>query len=77
MKVVTEKSESKLWRSTQSVITWFQELDNKDRSVFIQFDVVDFYPSITEKLLKKALEYAKQYIHISDEDQKIIFQARS
>ena len=44
--------------------------------VFIQFDVVDFYPSITEKLLNKALEYAKQYIHISDEDHKIIFQAR-
>ena len=66
VKVVTEKTKANLWRSTHSVFTWFRELANKAISVFIQFDVVDFYPSITEVLLNKALDYAKYYIHISD-----------
>ena len=34
------------------------------------------YGSITEELLDKAIEWAKQYVEISDSDKDIIFQAK-
>ena len=40
-----------LWRSTRSVLEGFNAIKNKQNAVFICFDIVDFYPSITEKLL--------------------------
>ena len=41
------------------------------------FDIVDFYPSISEDLLNASLEYAKGFTDISDDAHKIILQARS
>ena len=76
VKVVNEKTKSNLWRNTQSVISWFKEIDMKKRSTFIQFDVIEFYPSITAELLVKALNFASGFVDISDEDRDIIFQAR-
>ena len=52
VKVVTEKTKLKLWRSTNEVITWFKSIDNKDRLSFIQNDVCEYYASISENLLK-------------------------
>ena len=40
------------------------------------FDIKDFYPSIKEKLLKKALAFAEQYVSIPNEDKIIINHAR-
>ena len=40
------------------------------------FDIVDFYPSISEKLLQESLEFAKQYTDITPEDIRIIMHAR-
>ena len=39
-------------------------------------DVVEFYPSITETLLERALDFAGNYVTISDDDQHIILQAK-
>ena len=39
----------------------------------MMFDVKDFYPSITEKLLKNAIKFAEKSIHISQKDKEIIF----
>ena len=49
------------WRSTEPVIKWFKRLPHKKRSKFVQFDIADFYPSITETLLDKAINFAKQH----------------
>ena len=43
---------------------------------FICFDVCDFYPSITEKLLRKALDFANSYRPISTHDRDIIIHAK-
>ena len=43
---------------------------------FIQFDIVEFYPNITEVLLKKALDYAKNHINIAPGEIKIILQTK-
>ena len=43
---------------------------------FVQCDIVDFYPSISDKLLSDALTFAKKYTHISAQDIEIIRHAR-
>ena len=50
------------WRNTQTVTDWFKLIPNKKKARFIKFDLVEFYPSITEKLLDSALFYAKTLI---------------
>ena len=37
---------------------------------------MEFYPSITEDLLLKAIEHAKQHVEISEEDVEMIMHAR-
>ena len=64
------------WRNSNNVIEWFNQLENKELCTFTQFDIVDFYPSITEVLLTKSLDYAKQFVQISREDTEIIMHAR-
>lgn len=48
------------WKSTKQVLSWFNEITNKGRKRFLQFDICEFYPSITEELLHNALEFASQ-----------------
>ena len=43
---------------------------------FIVFDIREFYPSITENLLKKALTFAEAHTHLSDDDKAIIHHVR-
>ena len=70
---VKDKSKVNQWRNTDSVITWFKGLNNKSKLNFISFDIVNFYPSISEDLLKRAIEWAGSLITISEEDKAIIF----
>ena len=42
----------------------------------MMFDIKDFYMSITEKLLKSALTFAKKHVSITNNDYKIIVHAR-
>ena len=51
-------------------------MPNKSTRSFITFDVVDFYPSISEELLNEALTFASQYDTITDNEKKIIMQAK-
>ena len=64
------------WRNTAAVIDWFKKIPNKSNSKFIKFDIVDFYPSISEDLLGKALKFAKKFVDISDSDMEIIMNSR-
>ena len=45
--------------------------------VFITFDLVDFYPSMSEELLCEALTFAANYVTIRDNEKNIIVQAKS
>ena len=47
------------WKDTSGVIEWFLKIPDKNRYKFAIFDIKDFYPSISEKLLMKALNFAK------------------
>ena len=75
-KTIREATTLNQWNSSSSVIDWFDEITNKDKHKFTQVDIVDFYPSISKKLLENALEFAREYTEISEEDIAIIFHAR-
>ena len=64
------------WVSTADVVNWFEKLNHKNSKKFIKFDVVAFYPSITKELLKNAIEWARKYIAISEEEEEIIFASK-
>ena len=71
-----ERTNLNLWKNSDSVIEWFKNLDNKNSLTFIQFDICEFYPSISEKLMKDALNYAKTHTEITTEDTKTILQTK-
>ncbi|KAL5019984.1 hypothetical protein ScPMuIL_002876 [Solemya velum] len=75
-KEVTAKTSANLWKNTAAVIEWFENIQRKGEHSFITFDVCDFYPSITEKLLKEALDYASQFTTVSDQDRNIILHVK-
>ena len=56
------------WKNSDEVTAWFDEMNCKTQKCFINFDIKNYYPSITEKHLKNAFNFAKRYISISDED---------
>lgn len=65
-----------MWRNSADVIQWFQDIEEKNDCTFICFDIAEFYPSISKRLLNDALEFAQQYVEISDEETEVINHAR-
>ena len=55
---------------------WFMKLDNKQSVSLTTFDIIDFYPSISEELLLCSPNSAGQFTEISEEDERIIVYAR-
>ena len=43
------------WRNFESFIKWFYSVENKSQCKFIQFDIAEFYPSISEEILDEAI----------------------
>ena len=64
------------WKNSYSVIEWFKNIPGKEKCKFLVLDVVEYYPSITEKLLKDALDWASNIVEISDQEKKIIISAK-
>ena len=58
------------------MIDWFNDIDNKSRSSFLILDIVDFYPSISETLLDKAIDFAQTITTIPQNRLKTIKNAR-
>ena len=61
-----------LWKNTRQVTNWFNGSPKGEKSRFIQFDIVEFYPSITEQLLDKAISFTSQQTAISEQEINII-----
>ena len=59
------------WNSYET-IEWFRRIKNKSKATFIQFDIIDFYPSITKNILIDSINYARKYIDITNEQYEII-----
>ena len=65
------------WKDTQNVIEWLIKTEEKTNHKFIVFNIKDFYPSIKETLLIKAINFAEERVNITNEDKVIIKLRRS
>ena len=65
-----------LWKDSSAVVEWFQSIDRKNDCVFTCFDIVEFYPSISEKLLTEALDFAGRKTVITESEREVIFHSR-
>ena len=65
------------WQSSKDAIEWFKAITNKQDKKFFVYDVVDFYPSICEETLKKALDWASLQTDVSIDDRNVIMHARA
>ena len=61
---------------TPNVVKWFEGIPDKSVSSLVNFDVKNFYPSISMKLFTDSIKYARNLIEITDKDLLIIMQAR-
>ena len=52
------------------------KIPRKGMCKFLKFDIVDFYPSITEDLLTKSLEFAQNYVEVDEHTANIIMHCR-
>ena len=64
------------WKDTSSITEWFNNFENKQRLTFMVFDIEIFYPSISENLFIKAIQFARQITEITEEDINLIMEAR-
>ena len=64
------------WRNTKTVIEWFNNIRSNQKTRFIKFDIVDFYPSISEDLLDKSINFAKSVTNIDEQTINIIKHSR-
>ena len=64
------------WRSTSTVIEWFEAIENKKTCKFIKFDIAEFYPSISAELFEKSIDFTRSIIEIEDKIIDIINHAR-
>ena len=58
------------------MISWFENIKSKRSSSIIKFDIVDFYPSISNDHLLKAINFAKSVTHIQDKFIETILHSR-
>ena len=61
------------WKNTGELLKWFSNIKDKKNKRFVNFDIVEFYPSITKSHLINALDYAANYSNFSKNDTEIIF----
>ena len=66
------------WKSSDECLQWFRKISENANAghKFIQCDISNFYPSISEELLQQALQWASEYSYISDLAIKVIIHSR-
>ena len=53
-----KKTQMNQSHNTNSVIEWFKAINNKSKSSFIKFDIIEFYRLVFKEVISKAIEYA-------------------
>ena len=73
---IRRKTNYNQWLNSDSVISWFKNIGDKHTQTFILFDVVSMYPSISEKLLVEALQWASGITKVTNEEKNIILKSK-
>ena len=70
------KLKIKQWINTENALDWFKNIKNKEKKKFLQLDIENFYPSINEELLDKAIDFASNHVEVDRETIEIIKHCR-
>ena len=54
------------WKNSENVIDWFKKIEKKNNYVFIKFDIAEFYPFISESILRTAIRFAEDHVEFTD-----------
>ena len=73
---ILEKTKVNQWKITSSVIEWYYNIKRKDQCWFVVFDIEGFYPSISEKLLDKAVLFVKSHYNFTPDKLEIVLHSR-
>ena len=73
---IQKNSHNNLWKNLTDTIEWFRNIKNKSKATFIEFDIIDFYLFISKEVLIDSINYAKNYVEITDEQYQIILTCR-
>ena len=73
---IKENIDIKQLGNTDDAIQFFNDIENKDDKLFLICDIVDFYPSITIELFEKTLAFAKQFVNITNLEERVLRNAR-
>ena len=65
-----------LWQNFSVIIDWFKDIQQKSLYTFTVYDIPESFPSVTEKLLKNALDFAQRHIEIKQNNLDLIFHTR-
>ena len=74
--IIRSKTKSNQWKSVIETKTWFNGIKNKKKYEFLIFDIKGFYPAISPELLNKAIEWAKEFVTITQKDEELFHLAR-
>ena len=78
---VKSKTNLNLFKNSYEVIDWFKRQtvrrNRRYSPSFVIFDISNYYPSVTEELLSKALDWASQFTPISEKDRKVIVESKN
>ena len=66
------KTKLRQWRRTSETRDWFIQLRQRHTMTFLKFDVEAMYPSISEELLTKSLEWAATLVEVTEEQVEVI-----
>ena len=61
-----------LWKKLVAVIEWFRSIEMKENCTFTNFDIVEFYPTISEDLLNSAISFGKRHFKFTSKEVDII-----
>ena len=73
---IRSKCKLNQWKNTKDVINWFSQLRQKNKLTFLAFDIIDFYPSISDELLNKSIEWARKHTSIDDQEYETVMHSR-
>ena len=73
---VREKTGYLQWKNTLSCLQWFDKIENKQNYWFIQFDVVNFYSSISKQLLDETIAWVSTITDVSEKTKEILYHVR-
>ena len=75
-KNVVRSTEINQWKNTSNVLDWYANYMDKNKASFVQFDIENFYRSITSDLLYISIQFAKEVTTVLDNGIHIIMHSR-